>query len=59
MRKKTKEYQTFVLEDIFSEYKRKEYIDRIKNILQKNSESDEVDKDFTKENSKTNSITLY
>jgi len=33
MRKKTKEYQTFVLKDIFPEYKLKEYIDGIKDIL--------------------------
>ena len=41
MRKKTKEYQTFVLKDIFPEEKLKEYMNKIKNKLQKNSESDE------------------
>ena len=35
MRKKTKEYQTFVLKDIFPENKLKKYMNRIKNILQK------------------------
>ena len=60
MRKKTKEYQTFVFKDIFSEYKLKKYMNEIKNILQKNGESEEIfGEDFTKENSKTNSITLY
>jgi len=36
MRKKTKEYQTFVLKDIFLEYKLKEYINSMKKIVQKN-----------------------
>ena len=35
MRKKTKEYQTLVLKDIFPEEKLKKYMGRIKNILQK------------------------
>jgi len=30
MRKKTKEYQIFVLKDIFPEYKLKEYMNKIK-----------------------------
>ena len=47
MRKKTKEFQTLVLKDIFPEYKLKEYMNKIKNILQKNGESEEVDKEFT------------
>jgi len=34
--KKTKEYQTFVLKDIFSEYEPKKYINSIKKIVQKN-----------------------
>jgi len=40
MERKTKEYQAFVLKDIFSEYELKEYMDGIKNILQKNGESE-------------------
>jgi len=50
MRKKTKEYQTFVLKDIFPEYKLKKYINKIKNILQKNGESDKEisGEDFTR-----------
>jgi len=47
MRKKTKEYQTLVLEDIFPEYKLKKYMNKIKNILQKNGESEEVGDEFT------------
>jgi len=47
MRKKTKEYQTLVLKDIFPEYKLKEYINKIKNLLQKNGESEEVGDEFT------------
>ena len=47
MRKKTKEYQTFVLKNIFPEYSLKEYMNRIKNILQKNGESEEVGDEFT------------
>jgi len=38
MKKKTKEYQTFVLEDIFSEYELKELMNGIEKIVQKNSE---------------------
>jgi len=37
--KKTKEYQTFVLKDIFSEYESKGYMNGIEKILQKNSEN--------------------
>ncbi len=48
MRKKTKEYQTFVLKDIFPEYKLKEYMNGMKNILQKNGESEEVGDEFTR-----------
>ena len=47
MRKKTNEYQTFVLKDIFPEYKLKEYIDGIKDILQKNGDNEEVGDVFT------------
>jgi len=49
MRKKTKEYQTFVLKNIFPEYSLKEYMNRIKNILQKNGESEEIDKEFAED----------
>ncbi len=49
MRKKTKEYQTLVLKDIFPEYKLKKYMDRIENILQKNGKSEEVDDEFTED----------
>ena len=34
---KTKEYQYFVLKDIFSENELKEYLNEIKNIIQKNT----------------------
>ena len=47
MRKKTKEYQTLVLKDIFPEYSLKDYMNKIKNIVQKNGENEEVDKEFT------------
>jgi len=49
---KTKEYQYFVLNDIFSEYELKNYLNRIKNIIQKNTKySKEVfDEDFDWEN---------
>jgi len=40
MRKKTKEYQAFVLKDIFSERNLKKCINGIKNILTKNEECD-------------------
>ncbi|MBU7030588.1 MAG: hypothetical protein HXS48_26885 [Theionarchaea archaeon] len=40
MKKKTKEYQAFVLKDIFSEDELKEYMNGIKNILQKNGENE-------------------
>ncbi|KYK38143.1 MAG: hypothetical protein AYK18_07870 [Theionarchaea archaeon DG-70] len=40
MRKKIKEYQVFVLKDIFSERNLKKCINGIKNILQKNEECD-------------------
>ena len=40
MRKKTKEYQYFVLKDIFSEGNLKKCINGIKNILTKNEECD-------------------
>ena len=40
MERKTKEHQFFVLKDIFSEYELKEYINGIKNITQKNGESE-------------------
>ena len=36
IKKKIKEYQTFVLKDIFSEYELKEYINGIEKIIQKN-----------------------
>ena len=36
IKKKIKEYQTFVLKDIFSEYELKEYINGIEKIVQKN-----------------------
>jgi hypothetical protein len=36
IKKKIKEYQTFVLKDIFSEYGLKEYINGIEKIVQKN-----------------------
>ena len=49
MRKKTKEFQTLVLKDIFPEYKLKEYMNKIKNILQKNGENEEVGDEFTEE----------
>jgi len=49
MRKKTKEYQTFVLKDTFPEYKLKEYMNKIKNILQKNGECKEVGDEFTED----------
>ena len=49
MRKKTKEYQTFVLKDIFPEYDLKGYMNGIKNILQKNGEVDEVGEEFTED----------
>jgi len=49
MRKKTKEYQIFVLKDIFPEYKLKEYMNKIKNIVQKNGESEEVGGKFTED----------
>ncbi|MGD2251237.1 MAG: hypothetical protein PVF58_22800 [Candidatus Methanofastidiosia archaeon] len=39
IRKKIKEYQTFVLKDTFPEYVQKEYLDDIKKIIQKNGES--------------------
>ena len=35
IKKKIKEYQTFVLKDIFSEYELKEYINGIEKIVQK------------------------
>jgi hypothetical protein len=35
IKKKIKEYQTFVLKDIFSEYGLKEYINGIEKIVQK------------------------
>jgi len=47
MKRKTKKYQTFVLKDIFSEDELKEYMNGIKNILQKNGESEGVGEDFT------------
>jgi len=52
MERKTKEYQYFVLNDIFSEYKLKECLNGIKNIIQKNTKySKEVfDKDSDWEN---------
>ena len=64
MRKKTKEYQTFVLKDIFSEDELKEYMDGIKNIVQKNGESDEeiFGKEFTSHGNSwfyTNGKNLY
>ena len=40
MRKKTKEYQYFVFEDIFSERNLKKCINGMKNILTKNEECD-------------------
>ena len=49
MRKKTKEYQIFVLKDIFPEKKLKEYMNKIKNILQKNGKSEEVGDEFTED----------
>ena len=49
MRKKTKEYQTLVLKDIFPEYKLKKYVNKIKNMLQKNGESEEVGDEFTED----------
>jgi hypothetical protein len=36
IKKKIKEYQTFVLKDIFSEYELKKYINGIEKIMQKN-----------------------
>ena len=59
IRKKTKKYQIFVLKDIFPEYSLKKYMNRIKNIVQKNGESEEVGDEFTEENSKTNVISLF
>ena len=49
---KTKEYQYFVLNDIFSENELKEYLNEIKNIIQKNTKySKEVfGEDFDWEN---------
>jgi hypothetical protein len=35
IKKKIKEYQTFVLKDIFSEYELKKYINGIEKIVQK------------------------
>jgi len=37
--KKTKEYQTFVLKDIFSEYELKEYLESVEKIVQKNNKN--------------------
>ncbi|MBU7029406.1 MAG: hypothetical protein HXS48_20895 [Theionarchaea archaeon] len=52
MERKTKGYQAFVLKDIFSEDGLKEYLNGIKNILQKNTKcSKEVfGEDFDWEN---------
>ena len=65
MMKKTKEYQYFVLNKIFPEYELKEYLNGIKNIIQKNTKcSKEVfGKDFDWENDNgwfhTNGKNLY
>ena len=45
----TKEYQTFALKDIFPEYELKECMNRIKNILQKNGECNEIGDVFTED----------
>ncbi|MBU7029155.1 MAG: hypothetical protein HXS48_19625 [Theionarchaea archaeon] len=48
MERKTKEYQYFVLNYIFTENELKEYLKEIKNILQKNTKysKEVIDEDF-------------